>query len=325
MIPFPADLANAIAQRFTNLPPSGYALLANVGQLTPDERFEVASDLTIRRASPAEALEIRTAIDFYHRRSSPNPYEHEICWGSHSDQGKALTITELPAEQWRYHVVEHSGGNLRTHLLVEASYLTPQPLTLGFNAGNGAGMIGFGSDFGLERMLEHSEPDKHFCTLRVGDLERLRDTFVKFVAYTHTPLNLETPLQQFREMLQLPHGSKLRFLALFAILESLLTHAPKPGDPNDSITRQVMNKMALLNNRFATPLLYQESFGSTAPDKVWKKLYSARSALAHGSTPDFSQPLGGSESATSFVMRSVSAVLRQGLEEPQLLVDLREC
>ncbi len=44
----------------------------------------------------------------------------------------------------------------------------------------------------------------------------------------------------------LPHFSPLRFLGYFAMLESLLTHAPNPSDPYDSITRQVQKRRALL-------------------------------------------------------------------------------
>jgi hypothetical protein len=70
-------------------------------------------------------------------------------------------------------------------------------------------------------------------------------------------------------------------------------------------------------------------FGKVSHDKVWTSLYSFRSAIAHGRTPDFRNDkdlrlLNDQDVATTFVKTVVKAALRQTLIEPQLIADLRE-
>ena len=129
------------------------------------------------------------------------------------------------------------------------------------------------------------------------------------------------------DLKSLPSLSSLIFLGYFGVLESLLTHNPKPSDPYDSITRQVKSKIALLNNRWTAKIDYAP-FGSAVPDKVWTKMYSYRSLLAHGGTADFSGELAclvSHAQALGLIKQTVKAVIRHALAEPQLLLDLREC
>jgi hypothetical protein len=69
-------------------------------------------------------------------------------------------------------------------------------------------------------------------------------------------------------------------------MESLITHPPRPTDTIDSITRQVKQKVMLLDNRWQPRIDYR-SFGENRPDTIWKTMYSYRSCLAHGAKPDF--------------------------------------
>ena len=57
-------------------------------------------------------------------------------------------------------------------------------------------------------------------------------------------------------------------------------------------------------------------------------MYLYRSNVAHGGTPDFSKELRllvNHESALQLVKETVKAVIRQALNEPQLLLDLKDC
>ena len=133
--------------------------------------------------------------------------------------------------------------------------------------------------------------------------------------------------RQMLDLLALPPRSSLRFLGYFGILESLLIHKPNPEDPYDSITRQVKKKLALLNSRFSTPIDYK-GFGNMKTEKIWETMYSYRSNLAHGNSPDFQKglkPLGSPDRALALLNKTVKAVIRQALIEPQLIDDLREC
>ncbi len=125
----------------------------------------------------------------------------------------------------------------------------------------------------------------------------------------------------------LPHASDLRFLAYFAVLESILTHAPKKTDPYDSITRQVKKKLALLNTRWPEKLNYA-TFDNKSHDKVWGAMYSYRSVIAHGDPPSFTKDLKCLKNhgqALGLLKETTKKVIRQGMIEPELIRDLRDC
>ncbi len=141
---------------------------------------------------------------------------------------------------------------------------------------------------------------------------------------------IRSSISEHRQLYALGSHLRLRLLGRFAVLESLIVHKPDPKDPYDSITRQVKMKMKLLDRRFARPVKYG-TFGISEPlDKVWTKLYSLRSTIAHGASPSFGK---GSEfaffhsldNADRLVANAVRSVLRQVFEEPDLLADLRDC
>ena len=140
-------------------------------------------------------------------------------------------------------------------------------------------------------------------------------------------INVNRLATQLRQLKALPHGTPLRFLGYFAILESVLTHAPKPNDPYDSITRQVKKKLLLLDHRWQ-PTIDYSPFRGTDPERLWAKMYDYRSRLAHGDEPTFTGDLavlGKHAKALKLIKETAKAVIRQALIEPQLMVDLREC
>jgi hypothetical protein len=106
-----------------------------------------------------------------------------------------------------------------------------------------------------------------------------------------------------------------------------LTHAPNPDDRYDSITRQIKQKLALLNRRWK-PALDYSAFAPLSHDKIWSKMYAYRSAIAHGATPNFAQELaalGKAENANLLIREAVKKTVLQAIEEPQLLADLHDC
>jgi hypothetical protein len=118
----------------------------------------------------------------------------------------------------------------------------------------------------------------------------------------------------------------LYVLGLFSVIESLLTH--EPSGEHDSLGHQIRTKMLLLNRRFNTPLDFSVFGAGAVPATVWSKLYAFRSIIAHGKEPDFSsklQLLKDARTATAFLDSAAKALLRQGLVEPELILDLQDC
>ena len=125
----------------------------------------------------------------------------------------------------------------------------------------------------------------------------------------------------------LPSRSPLIFLGYFAILESLLSYPPKYRDPYDFVVRQVKTKLALLNNRFDRKIDYSIFAGAPA-ETVWAKMYNYRHLPgSKGKYADLRRGSGrpGSHAhAVGLLKRTVKAILRQALIEPQLLLDLKD-
>jgi hypothetical protein len=141
-------------------------------------------------------------------------------------------------------------------------------------------------------------------------------------------LDLDKIFRLIFQLKDLPRFSPLQILGYFAVLESILTHAPNPEDRYDSITRQIKQKLALLNKRWNPPLDYS-AFPKLSHDKVWSKMYAYRSAIAHGSTPNFAagdlSALGKAENANLLISAAVRKTICHALEEPQLIADLQNC
>jgi hypothetical protein len=160
-----------------------------------------------------------------------------------------------------------------------------------------------------------------------SDAEQVRKNYLKLAKHDNRTLDLDKVFKLVFELMDLPRFSALQILGYFAVLESILTHAPNPDDRYDSITRQIKQKLALLNKRSRPPLDYS-AFSGLSHDKVWSKMYAYRSAIAHGATPNFVgelSALGKAENANVLISEAVMKTICQALEEPQLLADLRNC
>jgi Apea-like HEPN len=129
--------------------------------------------------------------------------------------------------------------------------------------------------------------------------------------------------------------SPAKTLGYFGVIESLLSHAPRPNDSADSITRQLKRNLILINNRMDVQRnIGFSEFGQTKPENVIAKLYDFRSAIAHGGdATDKIQHLaeihnGWGDIAVDlwpdhFLRRLVKRVLVHAMREPQLIIDLK--
>jgi hypothetical protein len=193
--------------------------------------------------------------------------------------------------------------------------------------GGGGSSLAFGPAF-PRFLAEVAHDDTGFTSLTAGDVSELADVYPRLLKHDNSVVDLQTAIADYFTLREIPKRSSLRLIGLFAILESLLTHDPKPGDPYDSITRQVTKKMALLDHRFECPLPYQEYFEDLKPKNVWGDLYGLRSDVAHGIRLDFKKKfvsLGTIENAFRFVQVATKSAMRRALEEPRLMADLRQC
>jgi len=289
------------------------------------ESFEVIEGHVLRRANRLEMEVIRWAMD---KMPSPQQFMVNYWETTRPSEGPSRS---LPETEWRYYVIEFRGANSMISIIENAFDLTVE-LHLGFTEmhhdGGGRGRLT--SPYRIFQTLNQARLEKNdfFIKLENQDLVMIKCVCRQILEHNHAVLDLNRPLMDLDQLHWLPSISPLRFLGYFALLESMLTHSPKKNDPYDSITRQVRSKLALLNNRWTIPLDYS-AFSDTNHDTIWNKMYDYRSQLAHGGRPDFKHreliALRDASTAFKLLKQTTKNVLRQALEEPQLLADLKNC
>ncbi|MCC6667202.1 MAG: hypothetical protein IT375_25875 [Polyangiaceae bacterium] len=318
----------------------GYGHIINLGGLPRRGKVVIGDGIVLRRASAAQVRSIK-ALHQHHGMFEPsprNPFETVFRFTGPWEGGvRGANVADLPRSGWTYYVGEHLGFNPALDLFLESTALTPWPLEEGAsvldeNFTNGTG-IGFGFSVktkALDRFAwASSSSEQPFVTLDDAGIQELRATYTAYKNHDNAVVDLHAAVRRYWTLKEVPENSDMHLLGLFGILESLLTHKPDDKDPTDSLTRQIKNKMNLLNTRFKRPLPYSERLGQVDPIKVWGALYGLRSCAAHGTTADFKSGslriLKSAAAAKELVGLAVVATMRQALEEPALVRDLKGC
>ena len=149
------------------------------------------------------------------------------------------------------------------------------------------------------------------------------------------PKEILKMLHMFNTLDNLPDSSLFKSLGYFAIIEGLLSHAPHPSDKVDSIQRQLVRNIKLLNNRLKK--IDREIdfgvFGETKIDNVLKRFYAYRSAIAHGNNvesklDDISKIIPGSIKVDNLWVHDwlrglTKKLLISSVIEPDLVLDLK--
>lgn len=179
----------------------------------------------------------------------------------------------------------------------------------------------------------HNDPVLSFrgpLLLKENDIKLIGEYYVLIEPFLKNDYPfIKKALSKFSILKQIPQDSELLILGYFSIIESLITHAPRSNETLDSINHQIANKIILLRKRFDRTINYSEYFDCSGNEEtIWKKLYSYRSCLAHGSEPDFTNKLRllkDKKTVCSFVQEVLKLIIIISLREPELISDLRNC
>jgi len=321
MFAIPPGATFAISAEAPRLAPAeGFAFVMNVSGLLGAAVFDLGDGHELRRARAEEIVLIKETVQNLMPRPLMLPWEMKL-----REDGSADALGE---DEWRYYVITFQGSNQTLQEIEEACSLSVLELKTGFTVINHGGNRGLMYNPGrLFQLLDKGLRNLTFSEVSSSEVESIRA--IQGQLREHDPLLVDVRrlVRQLQDLDAVPMHSPLRFLGYFAILESLLTHPPQPTDPYDSITRQIRKKLMLLNHRLKPNINYG-GFGDANPEKIWSKMYTYRSALAHGGAPTFDgdlQTLRNPGNALNLLKETVKAVIRQTLTEPQLLVDLKEC
>jgi len=192
------------------------------------------------------------------------------------------SVEPLREEEWRYYVISFQGTNETLLEIDEACSLALLELKIGFTVLNYAGNQGLIFHSGrLFQLLDNAMWNLAFSEVSLSEIEAIRAIHSQLRQHDSRLVDVRRLARQLQDLEAVPAHSPLRFLGYFAVLESLLTHPPKPTDPYDSITRQIKKKVTLVDHRCQPHLDYSPFAGADA-ESVWTKMYAYRSSLAHG-------------------------------------------
>lgn len=309
----------------------GVGFVSTVLSPVPPLPLELVPGLVLRKLSDEEYCEIASELRRYGRQGTfldgAHLYEGEWQWQAN---GKAAHYTSLPKDQWRYHVLQYTDDGstlrraMRSFVLTEPELRVPL-VVLSSTPHNVMMRLRVLGDLGaiLRHPTLHPDPP---CALGDQQLDDIRSAHHDLYALPADFESIHRAVDLLHEMQVLREDSTFRVLGLFAVLEILLTHNPNGKELGDSLTHQIATKVPLIASRLANGLPYSTHFGHTDHAKVWKSLYSYRSALAHGSKPNFLREhacLRSAENALRFLTTTTRQVARHALREPRLFADLK--
>lgn len=290
--------------------------------------FELANKCWLSKATADQRKHIKEHLEKLTFTADPYlryEYDPKPC-----EDGNGEIMVHLPEDQWRYYVVSSPADGYTNTILHRVAAISEVPLDLEAltllepycNWGHTPAQV-------MRYLVAPESPQPIVVTSEMLDDLRMLIGLIEAADDTSDGgLDLSDAakaLSMFDASNLLIHHQDAQCLALFSIIEMLLTHKPDAKDPGDSITRQIRNKMPLINRRFHRPIDISNTFAAK-PDKVWSLLYEFRSAIAHGGEPDFEKSLnalGSYEKALNFLICIVKALIRHSLREPELMRDLK--
>jgi hypothetical protein len=242
---------------------------------------------------------------------------------------------DLPRESWRYSVVRRTSADAaQVHVIDQALRVSNDDLRI-------VGWMFFGEhpaahSFSIDYVegLHWQRRSIAEYAPQVVSLPHLKEVYGLWCVLDEKRFSrIAGAMHLFAQLDELSDRSDAKMLGHFSILENLLTHKPEPGDPVDSITRQLKRNLKLIDHRLPSSQnlgLSRFSRDATA-DQVISRLYGIRSAIAHGGryTKDLEwlnerrPPMWGeSPSVNMYIRRIVQRVIVAALREPQLISDL---
>ena len=306
---------------------SGFTFFLNQIEFNFRTPFEFIPHYFIRRANVSESGIIRKSFSNNLGDKFEDYYKYEIT----KNEDNKFTLKLNDPSKWRYWIIEYKeGNNSEIHNIQLAFLLSETNLKLDatffFEDGQGRGCI---APSGVA-INYYDNPFKNLEIIKVDkeNILKVRSIYKLIKKFEDNDWDNKR-LRSFKEIESIKWTSPLRLLAYFIIWELLLAHKPDSKDPGDSITRQLKNKINLVNNRMSEKINFSGLIAEEIKlDTIIKKLYSLRSQIVHGDNPDYRRSLSilrGIENAESILREITRKLLIHSLKEPELFRDLKNC
>ncbi len=297
--------------------------------------------LTLRRATPEEILGTQVEFSFRswsERRGTSNFFNQRM---PQIESGSVYSggILENP-EEWRHAVIECSDKDILFSNVNLAFSLSDADLRMGFVCLEGNAVSTPFIDFPMLNIrnslgamfVDHELPS-------IESLPEIRWNIENILSNINTdlPSEIRKMAYLFSSLDNLPDSSLLKVLGYFSVIEGLLSHCPEGSDRVDSIQRQLIRNIKLLNNRLKKigRGIAFDDFGDVKSETVLKKLYAFRSDIAHGGDRELSLNniskirIGKKTDQDGYLwvhdwLRSMTKkLLLAAIMEPELVMDLK--
>lgn len=296
-----------------------------------DLPFEVIPGHFIQRADAEQIGLIKQKLTPYFEPFFSPQYEFD--WVPQADGGSGVTKRQLKQELWRYWVITFPGSNQEFGKLNMAASLLREQIELGFafqffDEPIGATSFTWSADFlsSFFRSIEARQND--VSNISTACLKEMSENHAALKAAESAHPRIYRAVHQFHYLKSLPRQSSMLIVGYFSIIEALIAHKPRLQESLDSINHQLQSKLILLSKKFQRRVDYSAHFGKLNEERIWKRLYAYRSAIAHDPLVEVDtefKELGGQTKIRSFLSEVVKLLLLFGLEDPEFLADLKNC
>lgn len=308
-----------------------FGFISSVINYSGTSPYEIIPGYTLCHASEEQIEKIKKTLNIINIPGrDPNHllYESKIV----IQDEKSFREQPLPREEWNYWVVNMlSHKEALDETLQLAFTVADADLFLGaYFQEIGLYSIHFGkfTTFYENYFYDRYKSVKQLQVLKEEDLQEIKLYYFLLKKLPHEFHHIKTAVEDLERLRWLSDRVSLKHLGYFAVLELVLTHAPKNTDPTDSILRQIRSKLALIENRNQKKLQLSKRFNGAGFKKIINQLYAYRSRIAHGVRPDFTgdlQILKNSDYTHKTIKDITKLVVQQALHEPQLMTDLKNC
>ena len=315
---------------------SGLAFIATHIDVAGDLPAEICNGYFLRKARQSEIGEINTRLmeKSFKGFSQWPPYSYRMLVTEDGPR-RNYTPEPIPEDQWRYWVVAFSGNGNEIYDIQKILLLLSPELEFAFNVhfehpdqqGAAKGWSSIPSHI-VDTYAMFSAAFPKAKTVNSKDICAMGKYYKVWKSLPDEYSFIGRALESFASIRTIPSRSDLRIVGYFSVLETLITHQPRSAETLDSITHQIANKAVLLNKRFTRAINPSDFFPQSDERALWKKLYSYRSQVAHGTHVDLAKEnsvLKGREQVQNYLNEFLKQLLMYALMEPAFIADLREC
>lgn len=257
-------------------------------------------------------------------------YENEIILDRKEDGSVTIDQVPLAPQDFRYWIIEYPEYEVDENMLPSISLLSKDLTMIAQIHGYGSGYFDIqrAVAFYASQQLGSSEPTE-INEQDLQEFEVIYNSVVEFKKSSFESSSIGKSLKDFIETQEIGLKSPFKIIALFSVIESLLTTNNKNSD--QSINRQLQKKIKLLNNQFNIRIDFFSYFkgpNTLTEEKIIEALYTYRSKIAHGDYYDFDnelQILGKHERTYEFLNLLTKRLLLFAINNCQLMLDLKEC